>query len=148
MSKIHKGDYWSNIYRGMNFSDPMTAYILNLLDGYVQQYNNIHDANFKAFETDRLKDRQRRLLGFGRSWVANISRAPHVEKRATDYAEWVLRGDEWIWVWEDKELRKLHTWLKENFPLFKLLRTGGDFKNVSDLPHYEVKRKIWIEYNK
>ena len=52
------------------------------------------------------------------------------------------RNDKWICVWEDKELRKLHTWLKENFPLWKLLRTGGDFKNVSDLQHYEIKRKI------
>jgi len=98
MNKIHKGDYWSKMNRSMNFSDTLTAYIMNLLNSYVQQYNNIYNRNFKPFETDRPEDRQRRLVGIGRSWVANIKRAPHVEKRAIDYAEWVLRNDKWIWV--------------------------------------------------
>lgn len=143
--KIHKGDYWSNIERSVDaLSDYTTRYIFTMLDEHVQIYNDKFNTSFHIFESKRKVDRQKRLVGKGKSWVANIKKAPHVQGRAVDYAEYKDK----IWVWEDKELRKLHTWLKENFPLFKLLRTGGDFKNVSDLPHYEIKRKIWILYNK
>ena len=149
--KTHQGDLWRNIIRDLDsFSDETTMYILKELDRYVQRYNVEFESNFQAFETVRKKDRQFRLIKKGKSQIRNIMLAPHVQKRAVDYAEWVYsdKYKKMIWAWERKELMKLHKWLKENFPLFKLLRTGGDFKSFKDAPHYEVKRSIWALYNK
>lgn len=142
MSKIHKGDYWKNINRSMNdFSDPLTSHILNSLNSKVQEYNSLFNTNFQVFESVRSMDRQLRLIAGGTSW-ANPAYSPHPQRRAIDFAELINK----VWHWAENKLKKLWNWLKDNFKYWRYLRTGGSFKNVSDFPHYEIRRDLWVNW--
>jgi len=146
-TKIHKDDYWSAMNQDVStMSDKTTKFIFTMLLEYINKYNDLHGTYFKFFETRRKVDRQRRLMKKGLSQVANAANAPHVRGRAVDVAEYMEVDGKLTWVWRRRELRKLHTWLQDNFPLFLLLRTGGNFRNFDDLPHYEIKLDIWNSY--
>ena len=144
MSRTNPLDLWCNIYRRMdNFSDPITEEVLNSLNNKVQEYNKLFGTNFQVFESGRSIARQLHLVAGGTSW-ANPDRAPHPEKRAIDFAEL----SEGVWYWNEDKLKALWTWLRDNFDQWKRLRTGGSFKHVSDFPHYEIRRDIWLTWQK
>jgi len=135
---------WKNIYRGFDkFSDKKTLIIFQSLWLKLQEYNMLFDTHFDYFETTRCIERQILLLKNGKSQVAHADLAPHVKGRAIDIAE-LVNG---VWKWDNDKLRLLHDWLEENFIYFDMLRTGGNFKNFSDLPHYEILKTVWIGYN-
>ncbi len=134
-----RGDSWKAMRRNLNeLSDIKTMSVFNNLLFYVKQFNQKENKNMQIFEAVRPIQRQKRLLGSGKSQV-NLKFAPHVQRRAVDFAE--LKNG--VWVWNSKDLERLNDYLFENFPQWDLLRTGRDFKNFVDWPHYEIKRSIW-----
>ncbi len=134
-----RGDGWIVMRRNINeLSDIKTMSVFNNLLFYVKQFNQKENKNMQIFEAVRPIQRQKRLLGSGKSQV-NLKFAPHVQRRAVDFAE--LKNG--VWVWNSKDLERLNDYLFENFPQWDLLRTGRDFKNFVDWPHYEIKRSIW-----
>lgn len=134
-----RGDKWSAMRRELTeLSDIKTMSVFQNLKVYVDKFNKKNNKNMQIFEAVRPIERQKRLLGSGKS-QANIKFAPHFERRAVDFAE--LKNG--VWLWNDKDLRALNDYLYKNFPQWNLLRTGRDFKNFVDWPHYEIKRSIW-----
>ena len=134
-----KGDRWSVMRRSISeLSDIKTRSVFQNLIFYINQYNNITNKNFKIFEALRPIQRQIRLIQLGNS-QANPNFAPHPQGRAIDIVEY----NDGIWVWNSKNLKGLNDYLSENFPQWNLLRTGRDFTNFVDWPHYEIKRDIW-----
>ena len=138
-----KGDCWNCVYRSLDdLSDRKTKVIFESLLEFVDKFNKKYHKNMKIFETRRALKRQIRLIGKGKSQV-NLKFAPHVQGRAVDFAEY-KNG---VWTWNDKDLKNLNDYLHDNFPGWRLLRTGRDFKHFVDWPHYEIKRDIWESWN-
>jgi hypothetical protein len=143
MTYLDKGDCWNCVYRDLNdLSDRKTKAVFEALLEFVDRFNKKYNKNMKPFETRRALKRQIRLIGKGKSQV-NIKYAPHVQGRAIDFAEFKNN----VWLWNEKDLKNLNDYLHDNFPGWKLLRTGRDFKHFVDWPHYEIKRDIWESWN-
>ncbi len=134
-----QGDSWKAMRRDLTeLSDIKTMSVFQNLKLYVEKFNQEYFKNMQIFEVVRPIERQKRLIRSGKS-QANIKLAPHFERRAVDFAE--LKNG--VWLWNDKNLKALNDYLYENFPQWHLLRTGRNFKNFVDWPHYEIKRSIW-----
>ena len=140
-----KGDCWNCIYRNLSLlSKQNTRAIFFELLKSVDRFNEAYGVNVRVFETARSKERQKRLVAGGVSWVSNIETAPHVERRAIDLVVFDKNG---LWVWDKKILSKLHRFLRKDFPYWSMLRTGGNFRTNKDYPHYEIKRSIWLSWS-
>lgn len=134
-----RGDKWSAMRRDLTeLSDIKTMSVFQNLDFYVKKFNRKYNKNMQIFEAVRPIQRQVRIISTGNS-QADIRFAPHVQRRAVDYAEY-KNG---VWVWNNIDLKDLNDYLFENFPQWNLLRTSRDFKHFVDWPHYEIKRSIW-----
>ncbi len=141
-----QGDKWKDIERKIESLHPACQQFFKELNQKVQAYNRTFDKNFQIFESSRAVSRQKRLVQQGVSWVANAEKAPHVQGRAVDYAEFKYseKYRRKIWVWNHQDLKKLREWIEQNWEYATLLRS----KIKNDYPHYELKRflfKKWSE---
>ena len=140
---LDKGDKWSQMYQSLyDLSDIKTISIFKEMMIVVNQFNKINSCNIQIFETRRAMKRQLRLIRIGNS-QANPNYAPHPQGRAIDLVN--KKGG--VWLWDNILLKKLNDYLAKNFKYFYLLRTGRDFKNFVDWPHYEIKRSTWNNWN-
>lgn len=134
-----RGDKWSVMRRDLTeLSDIKTMSVFKNMMIYVNKFNQKYNKNMQIFEAVRPIKRQKRLIGSGKS-QANIKFAPHVERRAVDFAEY----KDGAWLWNSKDLKALNDFLYENFPQWELIRSSRDFKTFVDWPHYEIKRSVW-----
>ena len=85
----------------------------------------------RLLEVARTEDRQRKLVGQGKSWVKDPATAPHVERRAADIALDRKTEDGWEYLTDTADYKPLGT-LWESFSEYN--RWGGRY---GDGNHFE-----------
>jgi len=127
-----KGDCWKCTYKEITDLNPTVQPFFTSLWNHINFIGLKHDIDFAIFETRRHIDRQSRLVKKGVSWVADVSKAPHVEGRAFD----IVVRENGVYKWDEKKLKLLRDEVEKSFRYANLLR-----KRINkDLPHYELKR--------
>lgn len=130
-----RGDRWKDTYKSLSTLDYRVKEFFVALMKIVDEYNKKFGKNFVVFEARRNVNRQGRLVKKGVSWVASISKAPHVQGRAIDIVELVGKK----YIWNSKDLVDLRNYIEKNFKFAYLLRK----RIKKDGPHYELERYLF-----